>query len=132
MPRPYEGTRRCMHVRPEGAILPSPSQEMPLMSLDAHLTPWTGTALRHLPSGTPFNVLDFRFAGLGAENRWNAPGHPTLYLAGDEGVLIRLPRRSLPLVPGGLPREGAWRGGLHLRRDAARAGALGLGGVRWG
>ncbi len=59
-----------------------------MTSLDAHLTPWTGTALRHLPANSPFDVLDFRFAGMGAENRWNALGHPTLYLAGDEGVLI--------------------------------------------
>jgi len=27
-------------------------------------------------------------AGLGKLNRWNVPGEPTLYLAGDEGVLI--------------------------------------------
>jgi RES domain-containing protein len=33
-------------------------------------------------------VLDFRFAGRGADNRWNDEGVPTLYLAGDEGVLI--------------------------------------------
>lgn len=58
------------------------------MALDALLRPWRGGAFRHIPAGSPYGVLDLRFAGRGAENRWNEPGHPTLYLAGDEGVLI--------------------------------------------
>jgi RES domain-containing protein len=58
------------------------------MPLSAHLAGWTGDAYRHIPKASPFDVLDFRFAGLGADNRWNSPGQPTLYLAGDEGVLI--------------------------------------------
>ena len=58
------------------------------MSLSGHLKPWSGSALRHIPAGSPFDVLDFRFAGKGADSRWNEPGSPTLYLAGDEGVLI--------------------------------------------
>ncbi len=58
------------------------------MPLDDLLDAWSGDALRHIPAGSPFEVLDFRFAGLGAENRWNDPGQPTLYLAGDAGVLI--------------------------------------------
>ncbi len=58
------------------------------MSLSAHLESWSGVALRHIPLGSRNDVLDFRFAGRGAENRWNRPGDPTLYLAGDEGVLI--------------------------------------------
>jgi RES domain-containing protein len=58
------------------------------MPLSAHLTPWSGDAYRHIPAGSPFGVLDVRFAGRSAENRWNEPGQPTLYLAGDEGVLI--------------------------------------------
>jgi RES domain-containing protein len=33
-------------------------------------------------------VLDFRFAAQSSKNRWNVQGEPTLYLAGDEGVLI--------------------------------------------
>lgn len=44
--------------------------------------------MRHVPAGSPFGVLDFRFAGQSADNRWNEQGSPTLYLAGDEGVLI--------------------------------------------
>lgn len=58
------------------------------MPLNAYLKSWSGTALRHIPAGGRFDVLDFRFAGRGVDNRWNAPGQPTLYLAGDEGVLI--------------------------------------------
>lgn len=33
-------------------------------------------------------MLDFRFAALATENRWNYPGEPTLYLAGDGGVAL--------------------------------------------
>lgn len=44
--------------------------------------------MRHIPAGSRFDVLDFRFAGKGAGNRWNSQGQPTLYLASDEGVLI--------------------------------------------
>jgi RES domain-containing protein len=58
------------------------------MTLAGHLKFWSGAALRHIPAGSPFDVLDFRFAGQGADNRWNEPSSPTLYLAGDEGVLI--------------------------------------------
>jgi RES domain-containing protein len=58
------------------------------MTLAGHLRGFAGAALRHIPAGSPFDVLDFRFAGRGADNRWNEPGHPTLYLAGVEGVLI--------------------------------------------
>ena len=58
------------------------------MALDAFLAPWSGAAYRHLPAGAPYDVLDFRYAGRGADNRWNEPGEPTLYLAGDLGVII--------------------------------------------
>jgi RES domain-containing protein len=58
------------------------------MTLAGHLKRWSGAALRHIPADSPFDVLDFRYAGRGADNRWNEPGSPTLYLAGDEGVLI--------------------------------------------
>jgi RES domain-containing protein len=58
------------------------------MPLGDHLVPWSGVGFRHIPAGSPFDVLDLRFAGRSAENRWNERGQPTLYLAGDEGVLI--------------------------------------------
>lgn len=59
-----------------------------MTSLSAYLRSWSGSALRHIPAGVKLDVLDLRFAGRGAENRWNEPGEPTLYLAGDAGVLI--------------------------------------------
>lgn len=58
------------------------------MALCSFLAPWSGAALRHIPAGSPYGVLDFRFAGIGADNRWNEEGEPSLYLAGDEGILI--------------------------------------------
>jgi RES domain-containing protein len=58
------------------------------MGLSRHLKRWSGSALRHIPAASPFDVLDFRYAGRGADNRWNEPGSPTLHLAGDESVLI--------------------------------------------
>jgi RES domain-containing protein len=58
------------------------------MSLQSHLVPWSGRAYRHIPAGSQYDVLDFRFAGRSSNNRWNSQGDPTLYLAGDEGVLI--------------------------------------------
>jgi RES domain-containing protein len=58
------------------------------VSLADHLHAWHGRALRHIPTGARIDVLDFRYAGRGQSSRWNLPGQPTLYLAGDEGVLI--------------------------------------------
>ncbi|MCC7024120.1 MAG: RES family NAD+ phosphorylase [Thermomicrobiales bacterium] len=58
------------------------------MTLTGHLHRWSGSALRHIPAESSLDVLDFRYSGRGADNRWNEPGSPTLYLAGDEGVLI--------------------------------------------
>ena len=58
------------------------------MALADLLSPWAGITYRHVPSRAEANVLDFRFAGTGADNRWNEPGLPTLYLAGDERVAV--------------------------------------------
>lgn len=58
------------------------------MAFEAHLAAWSGSALRHIPAGRHYHILDFRAARRGQENRWNEPGEPTLYLAGDEGVLV--------------------------------------------
>jgi RES domain-containing protein len=54
----------------------------------AFLHPWRGTAIRHIPAGSGFDVLDTRFAGLATDNRWNEVGDPTFYLAGDLGVAL--------------------------------------------
>lgn len=58
------------------------------MALDDHAHPWIGSAFRHVSQDRDRDPLDFRWAGISADNRWNSPGQPTLYLAGDEGVLI--------------------------------------------
>jgi RES domain-containing protein len=70
----------------------------------AFLHPWGGTAIRHIPAGSRFDVLDTRFAGLAADNRWNEAGEPTFYLAGDLGVALAEYAR-------------------HLREDVGMAGA---------
>lgn len=58
------------------------------MPLEPFLRPWAGVAVRHIPSSTPFDVFDFRFAGQSSSNRWNYPGEPTLYLARDRAVAL--------------------------------------------
>ncbi len=58
------------------------------MALDDHVHRWRGVAYRHIPFGSAFDVLDFRFAGRGGENRWNVPGEPTLYLASDVATAV--------------------------------------------
>jgi RES domain-containing protein len=58
------------------------------VTISALLAPWSEEAYRHIPEGSTIDVLDFRFAGLAADNRWNAPGESTLYLARDDGVAI--------------------------------------------
>ena len=75
------------------------------MTLGAFLQPWSRPAFRHIPASSPFGVLDFRFAGRSADNRWNEPGEPTVYLASDRGVaLAELARHfhEAPLPPSGL------------------------------
>ncbi len=58
---------------------------MPLADL---LHPWASRAYRHVPAGARAHVLDLRWAGRGLDNRWNEPGEPTLYLAGDPRVVM--------------------------------------------
>ena len=58
------------------------------MALDALVAPWSGIAYRHIPAGTPYDVLDFRFAGRAPGNRWNVVDEPTFYLASDAAVAL--------------------------------------------
>lgn len=58
------------------------------MRLEDLVRPWRGSALRHIPDGSPFGPLDPRFAGLAADNRWNDPGQPAFHLASDRGVVV--------------------------------------------
>lgn len=58
------------------------------MPLDDLVVPWSGTTYRHIPAGSPYGVLDVRFAGRAHGNRWNVAGEPTLYLASDTAVAL--------------------------------------------
>lgn len=49
------------------------------------IEPWSGEAYRHLPDGN-YDVYDFSYTGLAANNRWNIQGEQTLYLAGGVDV----------------------------------------------
>ncbi len=85
------------------------------MALENHLAAWSGSALRHIPAGRHYDILDFRAARRGQENRWNEQGEPTLYLAGDEGVLVSEWGRHLTVdrAPG-LARKSATRAVYRL------------------
>lgn len=64
------------------------------MTNDASSPSWVGSVYRHTPLHA--NVLNFEFAGLYGNNRWNVPGERTLYLAADQGVLAAEWARHLP------------------------------------
>ncbi len=65
------------------------------MSDDAPASsPWIGSTYRHIPVDA--DILNFEFAGLFGDNRWNHAGEPTLYLAADQGVLATEWARHLP------------------------------------
>ena len=53
-----------------------------------HLRPWSGTGFRHIPAGSTFGVLDTSFAARATTNRWNDPGDPTFYIAGDRAIAL--------------------------------------------
>ena len=90
------------------------------MSLGPLLAPWKGEALRHIPKGSPYGPLDFRFAGLATDNRWNYPGERTLYLGKDRGVVVgefsrHLQERRAPLAARQIVARQIFR--LHLEID---------------
>jgi RES domain-containing protein len=100
-------------------------------------TSWVGPALRHLSANSKRNVLDFEYAGTGAVNRWNIPGAPTLYLAGDRGVLVAEwgrhldPRFPLDLIQSTFEQRDVFQLQVKLDRivdlrDLAIATSLGL------
>lgn len=106
------------------------------MALDAFVVPWSGVAYRHLPAGALYDVLDFRYAGRSADNRWNRQGEPTLYVAGDVGVVIAEFGRHFevnraPALAGGTVTRTVYRLDFRLDhvldlRDAQVAQALSL------
>jgi len=57
--------------------------------LNTSLQSFDGAGYRHLAASVdPSKVLDFTWAGRDPDNRWNVVGEPTLYIAGDVGVVI--------------------------------------------
>ncbi|MBA2276714.1 MAG: RES domain-containing protein [Chloroflexia bacterium] len=99
------------------------------------IVPWIGAAYRHIRAGADRDPLDFMFAGAFARNRWNVPRDPTLYLAGDLGVLIAEWGRQLssavdPEAPASTVARDVSRFQLRLEavidvRDPAVTAALG-------
>ena len=56
------------------------------MPIRAHLKPWAGHAIRHIPKfGDP---MDFSHCGHSLGHRWNRAGEQTLYLASDKAVVL--------------------------------------------
>src|SRR3712207_4323676 len=110
-----------------------------MSSLERFVRPWSGVGIRHIPAGSPFGPLDFRFAGLAETNRWNVRGEPTLYLASDRGVALAEFARHLQddRVPGFAPRtveRAVFRLTVTVQRvldlrDSAVSEALGLTGA---
>lgn len=88
------------------------------MAIADHVAPWRGSACRHLPDGSPFDVLDVRYAGRDPDNRWNQ-GEPTLYVAADGGVALAELARHLrqEASPHLLPLVSRRLYTLHLRLD---------------
>ena len=59
-----------------------------MVQLRALIQPFEGDVYCHVPIGSSIPVNDFRFAGRGSGNRWNAPGQRTLYLAHDHAAAL--------------------------------------------
>lgn len=70
-------------------------------SLTDRIRPWSGTAYRHIPAGSAYDVRDLRFAGRRSAGRWHWQGQPTLYLASDAAVAIGEFARHLARDRGG-------------------------------
>ena len=109
--------------------------------LAAHIRPWGGVGVRHIPANSPFGVLDPRFAGRVGDNRWNQAGDPTFYIASDKSVALaefarHFQERQDPALRRLAIERAVYRLEVHVRalldlRDPTVRTALGLhGGVR--
>lgn len=89
-------------------------------AIDGALTPWIGAGYRHINATRGDSVLDFTHAGEYGKNRWNVPGEPTLYLAGDMGVAIAEWGRRYPVsfTSESIPSANRDVYRLHLRLSA--------------
>lgn len=65
------------------------------MSLRRFLAPWTGDLLRHRPRGSTRSVVDDRYLGQSATNRWSALGVRAYDFARDPGVVAAEHARHL-------------------------------------
>jgi RES domain-containing protein len=102
----------------------------------AHVRPWGGVGVRHIPARSPFDALDTRFAGRIGDNRWNHAGEPTFYVASDKsGALAEFARhfqeRQDPALGRLAVERAVFRLEVHLQavldlREPAVRTALGL------
>lgn len=71
----------------------------------AELLPWTGRVYRHVPDIPNVDPLDFSWAGVDPDNRWNDPGVPAVYLTGTERTAVAEWARHLETSPLGPARR---------------------------
>ena len=91
------------------------------MPLNDFLRPWSSRVYRHIPAGSPYSVLDLRFARRGGDHRWSEPGEPTLYLACDDGVAMVEFARHFQLDRGTAPTPGALDRDMYSLTAATQA-----------
>ncbi len=60
------------------------------MPLQAHISSWTGYAVRHIPDtpGKSYDIYNFKYCDHSSENRWNIAGESTLYLAKEKNIAL--------------------------------------------
>jgi RES domain-containing protein len=88
-------------------------------SLADHIGPWRGTAYRHIPADSGYDIRDLRYAGRRSSGRWHWQGQPTLYLASDSAVAIAEFARHLAVDRGGVAtpaRRAVYELGVRLER----------------
>jgi RES domain-containing protein len=88
-------------------------------SLADHIGPWLGTAFRHIPADSGYDIRDLRHAGRRSSGRWHWQGQRTLYLASDSAVAIAEFARHLAVDRGGIAtsaRRAVYELGVRLDR----------------
>lgn len=71
----------------------------------AELQPWVGRTYRHVPDIPNVDPLDFSWAGVAPDNRWNDSGVPAIYLTPTEGTAVAEWARHLQTSPLGPARR---------------------------
>lgn len=67
--------------------------------------PWAGRTYRHVPDRPNVDPLDFSWAGVDPDNRWNDLGVPAIYLTGAERTAVAEWARHLQTSPLGPARR---------------------------